>query len=96
MEFYDTFILLFLLLTSFLLSFSGKFRGGSRTAAISKMELFVIIVNGFQPLTVIKKCSILDIAAVLDPPLKFDFLMLCGDIKSNLRPNFGQSFSICH
>ena len=29
------------------------------------MELFVIIVNGFQPLTIIKKCSILD----LDPPL---------------------------
>ena len=24
------------------------FRGGSRTAAISKIELFVIIVNGFQ------------------------------------------------
>ena len=44
-------------------------RDGSRTAAASKMELFVIIVNGFQPLTIITKCSILDIAAVLDPPL---------------------------
>ena len=33
-------------------------RGGSRTAATSKMERFVIIVNGFQQL-----------AAVLDPPL---------------------------
>ena len=33
------------------------------------MELFVIIVNGFQPLTVITKCSILDVAAALDPPL---------------------------
>ena len=32
------------------------------------MELFVIIVNGFQPLTIITKCSILDVAAVLDPP----------------------------
>ena len=45
------------------------YRGGSRTAATSKMELFVIIVNGFQPLTFITKCSILDVAAVLDPPL---------------------------
>ena len=44
-------------------------RGGSRTAATSKMEHFVIIVNGFQPLTIIRKSSILDDAAVLDPPL---------------------------
>ena len=34
------------------------------------MERFVIIVNGFQPLTIITKRSILDVAAVLDPPLK--------------------------
>ena len=40
-----------------------KPRGESRTAATSKMERFVIIVNSFQP-------SILDIATVLDPPLK--------------------------
>ena len=44
-------------------------RGGSRTAATSKMERFVIIVNSFQPLTIITKHSILDVAAVLDPPL---------------------------
>ena len=31
-------------------------RGGSRTAATSKMELFVIIVNGFEQLTIITKC----------------------------------------
>ena len=43
--------------------------GGSRTAATSKMKLFVIIVNGFQPLTIITKRSILYVAAVLDPPL---------------------------
>ena len=42
------------------------FRGGSRAAATSKMEHFVIIVNGFQPLTIIIKRSILDVAAVLD------------------------------
>ena len=41
-------------------------RGGSRTAATSKMELFVIIVNRFQPLTIITKCSISDAAAALD------------------------------
>ena len=44
-------------------------RGGSRAAATSKMERFMIIVNGFQPLTIISKRSILDVAAALDPPL---------------------------
>ena len=44
-------------------------RGGSRTAATPKMERFVIIVNGWKPLTIITKHSILDGAAVLDPPL---------------------------
>ena len=47
----------------------GSSRGGSRAAATSKMELFAIIVNGWKPLTIITKSSILDIAAVLDPPL---------------------------
>ena len=42
-------------------------RGGSRTVAIFKMELFLAIVNGFQLLSVLKR-SILDVAAVLDPP----------------------------
>ena len=45
------------------------YRGESMTAATSKMEHFVIIVYGFPPLTIITKCSILDIAAVLDSPL---------------------------
>ena len=31
----------------------------------------MIIVNGFQPLTIITKCSIFGVAAVLDPPLTF-------------------------
>ena len=44
-------------------------RGGSRTAATSKMVCFVIIVNGWKPITVITKRSFLDIAAALDPPL---------------------------
>ena len=28
--------------------------------------IIVIILNGFQPLTIITKCSILDVAAALD------------------------------
>ena len=54
----------------FLCRASNERRGGSRTAATSKMKHFVIVVNGFQPLTSITKSSILDIAAVLDPPLE--------------------------
>ena len=42
------------------------FRGGSRTTATSKMKR---LVNGFQPLTIITKQSILDAAAVVDLPL---------------------------
>ena len=45
------------------------YRGGSRTAATCKIERFVIIVNGYEPLTIITKSSILDVAAVLDPSL---------------------------
>ena len=33
------------------------------------MERFVIRVNGWKPLTIITKHSILDIVAALDPPL---------------------------
>ena len=47
-----------------------KARCGSKTAATSKMEHFVIIVKGWKPLTIITKSSILDVSAVLDPPLK--------------------------
>ena len=39
------------------------------TAATSKIERFVIIVDSFQPLTIITKRSLLDVAAALDPPL---------------------------
>ena len=59
-------------------------RGGSRTAATSKMEPFVIIVNGFQPLTIITKRSILDVAAVLDPPL----LPICSHFPSATHLRF--------
>ena len=46
-------------------------RGGSRTATTSKMEGFVVIVNGQKPLTIFTKRSILDFAAVLHPPLVY-------------------------
>ena len=49
-------------------NFTGV-RDGSRAAATSKMERFVIIVSGWKPLTIITKCSLLDYAAALDPPL---------------------------
>ena len=44
-------------------------RGRSRTAATFKVELYMIIVNDFQPLTIITKSSTLDGTAVLDQPL---------------------------
>ena len=47
-----------------------EIRGGSRTAATSKMEHFMIMVNGWKPLTIITKRSILDVAAALDPTLE--------------------------
>ena len=50
-------------------------RGGSRTAATSKVELFVIIVNGFQPLFIISKIFTLNVAAVLDLPVVTVYLM---------------------
>ena len=49
---------------------STERRSGSRAAATSKIGHFVIIVNGFQSFTIITKCSILDVAAALDPPLE--------------------------
>ena len=48
-------------------------RGGSETAATSKMQHFVIIVSGWQLFTISTKRSILDVAAVLDPPLSILF-----------------------
>ena len=39
------------------------------------MDCFVIIVNGFQPLAIIPKHSILDVAAALNPPLLREVLI---------------------
>ena len=62
-------LLIFLLLKNKLI-FKVKHRDRSRTAATSKMELFVIIGNGWKPLAIITKHSISDVAEVLDLPLK--------------------------
>ena len=56
---------------SYLLLFHFFIRGGSRAAAISKMNCFVIIVNGWKPLTIITKRFMLHVAAALDPPLLY-------------------------
>ena len=47
-----------------------EFRGGSRTNAASKMELFVTIFNCFWSLTIATKSSILDAVVALDPTLR--------------------------
>ena len=61
------------------------FRGGSRAAATSKVERFLVIVKAFQPLTITTKRSILDVAAALDPPLIFHWLELITGILSFLK-----------
>ena len=72
-------------------------RGGSRTAATSKMECFVVIVNDLKPLTVITKHSslkplviitkhsTLDVAAALDR-------LLVESSNSRQKKNFKQPF----
>ena len=60
-------------------------RGGSRVAAASKMGGFVRIVNGFQPLTIITKRSILNVAAVLDPPLMMTSKHFHSHVSSDVR-----------
>ena len=83
---------------------SMALRCGSRTAATSKMELFVIIVNGFQPLTIITNCSILDVAAFIGPPLAllylttlfaFSSLFIDWASSSLLICSFVVAFSFC-
>ena len=61
-----------------------ELRGGSRAAATSKMKLFMIIVNGLQSLAIITKCSILDVAAVLGPPLELLDVSQNGLFESSL------------
>ena len=74
------------------------FRGGSRTAAKSKMELFVIIVNDGKLLTIITKCFILNVAAVLDPLLDLKCYLesyenfRLEDLQDNIQDSFPKDF----
>ena len=65
-------------------------RDGSRTAATSSMECFVIIVNGWKPLAIIAKHSILDAATTLDPPL---LLCVLNVFSGNLNHMYSKIFS---
>ena len=70
-------------------------RGRSRIAATSKMERFVLIVCGFQPLTIITKRSILDVAAALDPPQmltasKVSRYRVCSSVFSRIQSKCGK------
>ena len=67
--------------------FSILSRGGSRAAATFKMERFTIIVNGWKPLTIITKHSILDVTAALDPPLFSSYFIVLHTINF-LSPKF--------
>ena len=55
--------------SSHMIQLAGEADADLRAAAASKMECFMILVNDCKPLTIITKCSILDVAAALDPPL---------------------------
>ena len=55
-----------------------------RTAATSKMERLVIIINGWKPLTIIAMRSILDVAAALGLSLK-TILVLCQGLEAPYR-----------
>ena len=74
-----------------------KIRGGSRTSATFKMERFVIIVNGWKPLTIITKRSILDVAAVLDPSLKIDiFISFQTALSGILRARYWDQYCLIY
>ena len=67
--------------------FNRSIKCGSTIAATSKMEHFVITVNGFQPLNIIIKLSILDVAAVLDSSLA-DIIEKKAKVKGNKRSHY--------
>ena len=57
----------------------------SRTPVTSKIELFVTIFNGFQPLKIFTKSSILQVAVALDRTLITDIFSQTW-ILINLKP----------
>ena len=59
------------------------------------MEHFVIIVNRFQPLTIITKSSISDVAAVLDPPLVEKMDLKLDTTAQKMKFSFKDFFNKC-
>ena len=53
----------------------------SYTSWISKMELFVIMVNSFQPLAIVTKTSILDFLGIINPLLIFPKFVLIAFLR---------------
>ena len=45
--------------------------------------MVIILIRGFQPLNIITKHSILDVAAVLDPPLSYMIWKTKNHVKSS-------------
>ena len=58
---------------SYIITVHSSFNGGSRNPATSTMECFESEVNVWKPLTVVTKTCILDLAGVIDLPLKLTF-----------------------
>ena len=59
-----------------------------KTLATFKMWLFMIIVNGFQSLTIVIKGSILDVAEVLDPTATTDIFSYQDWISTHFKAMF--------
>ena len=60
----------------------------------------MIIVNGWKPLTIVTKSSILDVAAVLDPPLalyyKISIICLFSHFVFSLCPFYTVLLQYCY
>ena len=68
--------------------FCTLFRGISRAPTISKMELFVTLLNAFQPLTNVMKNPILDVMGVLYPSLLLYIKILFQNIDNECMTNW--------
>ena len=68
--------------------FCTFFRGICRALTTSKMELFVTLLNGFQPWTNDTKSPILDVLGVLDPSLLLYIKILFQNIDTKRITNW--------
>ena len=67
--------------------FCALFRGICRAPTISKMDLFMTLLNGFQPLTNVTKNYILDVMGVLDLSLLLRIQALFQNIDTKCITN---------